>query len=226
MSRSIFTKTYGLISGNWIYNPAADFPISFPKKKGHVPPAYAFHTAYCFFTEKQLILSFFHKPSSSITYQILNEKTWERALRCAIFRNSVEPAFCVTFEADITNFKHMVKGQGLSFTMAMVYAVCRCANNIEAFRYRFLDGQKEYFTGPLGNDVFQCSPMPWVTYTHISHTNSGKKDNATPLFDLGKYYERDGKVLIPISAQAHHSFVDGLHIGQFVEELQKFLNEC
>ena len=38
------------------------------------------------------------------------------------------------------------------------------------------DEQKEYFTGPLGNDVFQCSPMPWVTYTHISHTNSGKKD--------------------------------------------------
>ena len=26
------------------------------------------------------------------------------------------------------------------------------------------EGQKEYFTGPLGNDVFQCSPMPWVTY--------------------------------------------------------------
>ena len=40
--------------------------------------------------------------------------------------------------------------------------------------------QKEYFTGPLGTDVFQFSPMPWVTYTHISHTNSGKKDNATP----------------------------------------------
>ena len=33
--------------------------------------------------------------------------------------------------------------------------------------------------------------MPWVTYTHISHTNSGKKDNATPLFDWGKYYEKD-----------------------------------
>ena len=86
--------------------------------------------------------------------------------------------------------------------------------------------QKEDFTGPLGNDVFQCSPMPWVTYAHISHTNSGKKDNATSLFDWGKYYEKDGKVMIPISVQAHHSFVDGLHIGQFVEQLQKFLNEC
>lgn len=24
--------------------------------------------------------------------------------------------------------------------------------------------QKEYFTGPLGNDVFECSPLPWVTF--------------------------------------------------------------
>lgn len=109
----------------------------------------------------------------------------------------------------------------MSFTIAFVYAVCKCANEIEAFRYRFLDGkvvlfdhidtaftylnqdkelfkvvnvplwgsireyvetaertareQKEYFTGPLGNDVVQCSPMPWIAYTHISHTNSGKK---------------------------------------------------
>ena len=85
--------------------------------------------------------------------------------------------------------------------------------------------QQDYFTGPLGNDVFQCSPMPWVTYTHISHTNSGKKDNATPLFDWGKYYEKCGRILIPISIQAHHSFVDGIHIGQFVDALQKFFEE-
>lgn len=203
-------------------------------------------------------------------YQVIDEKTWDRAMHCMVFRNSVDPAFCVTFEADITYFKRKVKQQGFSFTMAMVYAVCKCANQIEAFRYRFLDGQivlfdrvdtaftylnpetelfkvvnvpmvegikeyvelatkiakeqKEYFTGPLGNDVFQCSPMPWVTYTHISHTNSGKKDNATPLFDWGKYYEKEGKILIPISVQAHHSFVDGLHIGQFVDRLQNYFD--
>lgn len=203
-------------------------------------------------------------------YRVIDEKTWPRATHCMVFRNSVEPAFCTTFEADITTFRHQIKEQGLSFTMAMVYATCRCANEIEAFRYRFKDGrivlfdridtaftylnkdtelfkvvnvpmkedisaycelaketadnQKEYFTGALGNDVFQCSPMPWVTYTHISHTNSGKKDNATPLFDWGKYYEKDGKILIPISVQVHHSFVDGLHIGQFVAKLQTFFD--
>ena len=32
--------------------------------------------------------------------------------------------------------------------------------------------------------------------------------------------------MIPISVQAHYSFLDGLHIGQFVEQLQKFLNGC
>jgi chloramphenicol O-acetyltransferase type B len=204
-------------------------------------------------------------------YEVIDDSTWERAMHCMVFRNSIEPAFCVTFEADVTEFKKKVKEEGLSFTLAMVYAVCKCANEVEALRYRFLDGkvvlyeridtaftylnketelfkvvnvpfidnlpeyvalalktaeeQQEYFTGPLGNDVFQCSPMPWVTYTHISHTNSGKKDNATPLFDWGKYYEKDERVLIPISIQAHHSFVDGIHIGQFVDALQKFFNE-
>lgn len=48
------------------------------------------------------------------SYQIIDEKTWERAMHCMIFRNSVEPAFCVTFEADITIFKHIVKKHGLS----------------------------------------------------------------------------------------------------------------
>ena len=85
--------------------------------------------------------------------------------------------------------------------------------------------QKEYFTGPLGNDVVQCSPMPWIAYTHISHTNSGKKDNATPLFDWGKYYEKDGKIVMPVSVQAHHSFVDGIHVGRFAERLRKYMEK-
>ncbi len=192
-------------------------------------------------------------------------------MHCRVFRDSVEPAFCVTFELDITRFLKRVKEQGYSFTLAMVYAVCKCANEIEEFRYRFVDGkvvlfdkidtaftwlnpetelfkvvnvpmqdtmqdyietaaktakeQTAYFTGPLGNDVFQCSPMPWVAYTHISHTNSGKRENATPLFDWGKYVEKDGRIVMPVSVQAHHSFVDGLHIGRFANRLQEFMEE-
>ena len=78
-------------------------------------------------------------------YQVIDETKWKRAMHCMVFRNSVEPAFCVTFEADITNFKRKVKEQRFSFTIAMVYAVCKCANEIEAFRYRFLDGKVVLF---------------------------------------------------------------------------------
>lgn len=204
-------------------------------------------------------------------YQIIDEKNWKRAMHCQVFRNSVEPAFCVTLELDITDFLRKVRENNYSLTLALVYAVSRCANEIEEFRYRFVDGnvvlydrintaftwlnretelfkvvnvpmqdtmeeyvrtaseaaeeQKEYFTGPLGNDVFQFSPFPWVSYTHISHTNSGKKDNATPLFDWGKYFEREGRIILPFSVQAHHSFVDGIHIGRLIDLLQEYLNE-
>ena len=65
-----------------------------------------------------------------------------------------------------------------------------------------------------------------IRLADISHTNAGKKDNATPLFDWGKYYEKDDKIRIPVSVQAHHSFVDGLHIGQFAEKLQVFFDSC
>ncbi len=204
-------------------------------------------------------------------YQIIDESHWKRAGHCRVFRNCVESAFCVTFELDITNFLQRIKEKNFSFTMAMIFAVSKCANEIEEFRYRFLDGdivlfdridtaftylnketelfkvvnvpmqatmeayvaiatktakeQKEYFTGPLGNDIFQFSPIPWISYTHISHTNSGKKDNATPLFDWGKYFQRNGNTFLPFSIQAHHSFVDGLHIGKLAESLQNYLDE-
>lgn len=35
----------------------------------------------------------------------------------------------------------MVKGHGCSFTFAFIYAVCKCANEIAEFRYRFLDDE-------------------------------------------------------------------------------------
>ena len=84
--------------------------------------------------------------------------------------------------------------------------------------------QTDYFISPMANDIYQFSPFPWVSYTHISHTESGKKDNATPLFDWGKFYEKDGKIYLPFSVQVHHSFVDGVHIGKLAEKLQCYLD--
>lgn len=202
--------------------------------------------------------------------QFIDLTTWERTMHYQIFKDSVQPQYCVTFDIDITNFLAKIKKRGYPFTFSFVYAVTKCANEIEAFRCRFIDGkpvifetintsftylnketelfkvvnvpmqdsiekyvtlaketeqkQTAYFTAPMGNDIYQFSPFPWVSYTHISHTDSGKKDNATPLFDWGKFYEKDGKILMPFSVQVHHSFVDGIHIGKLSNTLQVYLS--
>lgn len=67
-------------------------------------------------------------------------------------------------------------------------------------------------------------PLPWLSYTHISHTVSGKRDAATPLFDWGKYRECGGKILLPYTVQVHHSFADGLHVAKFAQKLQTALD--
>lgn len=203
--------------------------------------------------------------------EFIDVSTWERAMHYEIFRNSAQPKYCVTFDVDVTNFLAQVKKRNFSFTFAFVYAVTKCANEIEAFRCRFVEGkpaiykiintsftylnkttelfkvvnvpmqekiedyvalakkteenQTEYFTAPMENDSYQFSPFPWVSYTHISHTESGKKDNAIPLFDWGKFHEENGKICMPFSVQVHHSFVDGVHIGKLAEKLQRYLDD-
>lgn len=200
----------------------------------------------------------------------IDVSTWKRAMHCEVFRNSIVPQYCVTFDVDITNFLSEIKKRRFSFTFSFVYAVTKCANEIEEFRCRFVEGkpaifetintsftyldettelfkvvnvpmqetiedyvtlakkteknQTDYFTSPMANDIYQFSPFPWVSYTHISHTESGKKDNATPLFDWGKFYEKDRKIYLPFSVQVHHSFVDGVHIGKLAEKLQCYLD--
>lgn len=203
--------------------------------------------------------------------EFIDLETWDRAIHYQVFRNSLQPQYCVTFDLDITHFLPKVKEKGYSFTFALIYAVTKCANQIEEFRCRFVDGkpaifetintsftylkkgtelfkvvnvpmqnsmdeyvalakqteenQTEFFTASaMGNDIYQFSPFPWVSYSHISHTDSGKKDNATPLFDWGKFYEKDQRILLPFSVQVHHSFVDGIHIGRLAEGLQGYLD--
>lgn len=198
-------------------------------------------------------------------------ETWDRAMHYQVFRNSPQPQYCVTFDLDITHFLPKIKEKGYSFTFAFVYAVTKCANEIDELRCRFVDGkpvifetintsftylkkgtelfkvvnvpmqnsmeqyvalakqteenQTEFFTASaMGNDIYQFSPFPWVSYSHISHTDSGKKDNATPLFDWGKFYEKDQRILLPFSVQVHHSFVDGIHIGKLAQSLQEYLD--
>lgn len=81
-----------------------------------------------------------------------------------------------------------------------------------------------YCDAPPANEAFQFSPMPWFSYTSVSHTFSGDNTKANPMFDWGRFYEKDGKKQMPFSVQAHHSFVDGIHVARLYERLQAYLD--
>ena len=87
-----------------------------------------------------------------------------------------------------------------------------------------INNQIDYFIAPPGNDTFIFSPIPWVSFKNISHTFSGNKDKSAPMFDWGKYYRNDKQILLPFSVQVHHSFVDGIHIGNLYSLLQAELD--
>lgn len=187
-----------------------------------------------------------------------------------VFRDALQPEYCVNMNLDVTDFLQVIKKRGLSFTLSFIFVVAKCANDIEEFRYRFINDkvvlydevgtsftfmnketdlfkminvptqhtlsefealarttiseQEEYFKGAPPVDSFIFSAMPWISFTSISHTISATKSKGQPLFDWGKFFEQNGRMIMPFSVQVHHSFVDGIHVGEIVDKIQTCLD--
>ncbi|OEI71067.1 MULTISPECIES: type A chloramphenicol O-acetyltransferase [Enterobacter] len=70
-------------------------------------------------------------------------------------------------------------------------------------------------------NVFFVSSIPWVTFTNFTMNIAHMKNFFSPMFTFGKYYEQDGKVLLPLAVQVHHSVCDGFHVARMFNELQE-----
>lgn len=74
-------------------------------------------------------------------------------------------------------------------------------------------------------DVIHFSSIPWVKFTGLTHARNFKFEDSAPKISVGKMEEVNGKLLMPVSINAYHGFVDGYHVGKFFELLQKLMNE-
>jgi Chloramphenicol O-acetyltransferase len=87
--------------------------------------------------------------------------------------------------------------------------------------------QKDYFVASEvegRDDLIFITCIPWVSFTSLSHTISFNKDDSVPRIAWGKHYADSNKIILPFSVQAHHSFVDGIHVGRYIEILQNYLD--
>lgn len=73
------------------------------------------------------------------------------------------------------------------------------------------------------DDLIYITCIPWISFTHISHTITINKNDSVPRISWGKYFKEGDKVLLPFSVQVHHALMDGVHVGKYAEKLQKYL---
>lgn len=75
------------------------------------------------------------------------------------------------------------------------------------------------------SDLIHYSALPWVTFTSFSHARNWRREDSVPKIVFGKYAERDGHRLMPVSVEVHHALMDGLHVGRYLERLQRYFME-
>jgi chloramphenicol O-acetyltransferase type A len=74
-------------------------------------------------------------------------------------------------------------------------------------------------------DLILYSGVPWLQYTHLTRPIARLGVDTNPKISWGKYFGRGDRVLMPFTVQVHHGLMDGIHIGRYYEQLQRFIDE-
>ena len=80
-------------------------------------------------------------------------------------------------------------------------------------------------TQKITENIFNVSMIPWVSFTGFNLNLQKGYDYLLPIFTIGKYFEQDGKTLIPLAVQVHHSVCDGFHVSRFINELERLAGD-
>lgn len=76
-----------------------------------------------------------------------------------------------------------------------------------------------------GASEIHFSAIPWIDFTSLSHARSFSFPDSAPKISFGKVVDKDGVKTMSVSIHIHHGLADGCHVGQFVEQFQKLMNE-
>jgi chloramphenicol O-acetyltransferase type A len=98
------------------------------------------------------------------------------------------------------------------------------------FTRRAMEEMEEVKTGPSLTEKIQDDSMlfmtsiPWVSFTGFMHPLKLNPADSVPRFAWGKYRQEGDRTVMPLSVQAHHALVDGLHVGNFFMQIQELFD--
>ena len=64
-----------------------------------------------------------------------------------------------------------------------------------------------------------------IDLTGCTNERDFDKDDAIPRITWGKYVPENGRETLGMSLEVSHRFIDGYHLGQFYQTLQKSIDE-
>ncbi len=79
--------------------------------------------------------------------------------------------------------------------------------------------------GESPENIFFVSSIPWGSFTSFNINVANMQNFFAPMFTFGKYFNQDGKVLLPVAVQVHHSVCDGFHVARLFNELQALCDD-
>jgi chloramphenicol O-acetyltransferase type A len=96
---------------------------------------------------------------------------------------------------------------------------CCAAKAKSAAQQSFLDQSGEL------DDLIYFSCVPWFDLTAATNERDFDRDDNIPRICWGKYVPADGRETLGMSVEVNHRFIDGYHLGQFYQKLQKSIDE-
>lgn len=69
-------------------------------------------------------------------------------------------------------------------------------------------------------NAYTVSCVPWISFQHFAVHSYENKAYFFPSVEAGKFFEENGRLLLPLSITCHHATADGWHVSRFLEQLQ------
>jgi chloramphenicol O-acetyltransferase type A len=82
--------------------------------------------------------------------------------------------------------------------------------------------QRHGFVQP-GDDetrLIFVSSTPWVTFTQVIQPTPIPADSNVRIV-FGKFFDQNGRKMLPVNIQCNHALVDGFHVAQFFQKFQE-----
>ncbi|BBM83810.1 chloramphenicol acetyltransferase [Candidatus Uabimicrobium amorphum] len=76
------------------------------------------------------------------------------------------------------------------------------------------------------DDLVYYSVLPWIHFTGLSHAHRMPRNDSVPRIVFGKYKQQEDEVNMPVAVEVHHALMDGFHVAQYLEKLQRFFDGC